>query len=114
MRHRSRGSCPGTLHSSILHCRHPVRGLRCGDHFPLSLGGEIQVFRALWAARDADLPGYPDRRLHLDLAEGCAGVGVSSWRPSSRCALSKSECESVITETRDPGSLTAEFRDWYN
>ena len=44
--------------------------------FLFPLGGEVQGFRAVWAGRDADFSGHPDRGLHLGVEEGRAGMGV--------------------------------------
>ena len=37
---------------------------------------QVQSLRPVRPARDADLPGHPDRRLHLGLAKRRAGMGL--------------------------------------
>src|SRR5580698_7795295 len=77
MRRRSHWSLPRPLHRSLLHHCHSVRGLRRGNHFPVSLGGEVQGAGHFRLDRDAYLPGHPGRRLHLDLAKGRVRLGVA-------------------------------------
>ena len=33
---------PRPVHRPLLHCRHSIRGVRCGNHLPVSVGGQVQ------------------------------------------------------------------------
>src|SRR5208282_3051044 len=71
------------LHRPVLHCRNPIRSLRCRNHFSVSLGRQVQGSRPLRSARDADLPRHPCRWLHLGLGKRRAGMGVTPSPPAS-------------------------------
>src|SRR5436190_6465302 len=62
MRDRAAGQCPAALLGEVLPHRHPLRAVRCGDHLPVSLGGELQ------GTRDDGLRG--DGALHRLRAGG--------------------------------------------
>src|SRR5260221_2575141 len=82
MRHRSLRQRARTLHRALLHCRHTVRGLRSGNDFPVSLGGEVQVSGVLGADGDAGLPRHPDCRVLMDREEGSARMGLTATGPN--------------------------------
>ena len=76
MRHQGSIGLPRPLHRAFLHYRNPVRHLRRGDYFPVSVGSQVSDSRLVWRSRGVRFPRNPGGWIPLVVQKRRAGLGV--------------------------------------
>src|SRR5690606_17984567 len=121
MRLRGLRRRPAEVRRAVLPRGHPVHHFRPRGCVPVPLGHFPRRDRRVRFLVDGGVPRHPDRRLHLRMEEGSAGMGVTSTRgattpamagPASPVALrseSDAPIQAVADETTDKGFVVTQI-----
>src|SRR4051812_48836234 len=110
MRFRSLRRCAAPVRCALLPGLDPVHHLRSRSGVPVPLGGDARENRRVRLLVDDDLPRRPDRRLHLRMEEGSAGMGVSTdLRPLPPGQDQDRAIQQVTDELQDKGFVVAQM-----